>query len=80
MFSSGFLDYPYLKCEPWAAAWVLPGSWLDCRYLRHQPDPLNQNLYFGKIARASLIGQWLRILLSMQGTRVRFLVQEAPAC
>ena len=46
MFSSGFLDYPYLKCEPWAAACVLPGSWLDCRYLRHQPDPLNQNLFW----------------------------------
>ena len=30
--------------------------------------------------RASLVAQWLRIRLPMQGTRVRALVQEDPAC
>ena len=30
--------------------------------------------------RPSLVVQWLRILLSMQGTRVRALVQEDPTC
>ena len=30
--------------------------------------------------RASLVVQWLRILLAMQGTLVRFLVQEDPTC
>ena len=29
---------------------------------------------------ASLVAQWLRILLPMQGTRVRFLVREDPTC
>ncbi|KAJ8788542.1 hypothetical protein J1605_005273 [Eschrichtius robustus] len=30
--------------------------------------------------RASLVVQWLRILLPMQGTRVRALVREDPTC
>ena len=30
--------------------------------------------------RASLVVQWLRILLPMQGTRVRALVREYPTC
>ena len=30
--------------------------------------------------RASLVAQWLRIRLPMQGTRVRALVQEDPTC
>ena len=30
--------------------------------------------------RASLVAQWLGILLPMQGTRVRALVQEDPTC
>ena len=29
---------------------------------------------------ASLVAQWLKILLPMQGTRVRALVQEDPTC
>ena len=32
------------------------------------------------IIRASLVAQWLRICLPMQGTRVRALVQEDPTC
>ena len=30
--------------------------------------------------RASLVAQWLRIRLPMQGTRVRAMVQEDPTC
>ena len=33
-----------------------------------------------RIARASLVAQWLRICLLMQGTRVRVLVWEIPTC
>ena len=33
-----------------------------------------------KGARASLVVQWLRIRLPMQGTRVRALVREDPTC
>ena len=32
------------------------------------------------IMRASLVAQWLRICLPMQGTRVRALVWEDPTC
>ena len=32
------------------------------------------------ISRASLVAQWLRIRLPMQGTRVRGLVWEDPTC
>ena len=32
------------------------------------------------INRASLVAQWLRILLPMQSTRVRALVWEDPTC
>ena len=32
------------------------------------------------LPRASLVAQWLRICLPMQGTRVRALVWEDPTC
>ena len=32
------------------------------------------------LQRASLVAQWLRICLPMQGTRVRALVWEDPTC
>ena len=33
-----------------------------------------------RIVGTSLVAQWLRIRLPMQGTRVRALVQEDPTC
>ena len=36
--------------------------------------------YTQKQYRASLVVQWLRICLPMQGTRVRALVWEDPIC
>ena len=33
-----------------------------------------------KTTRASLVAQWLRVCLPMQGTRVRALVWEDPTC
>ena len=35
---------------------------------------------FYKESRASLVAQWLRVCLPMQGTRVRALVWEDPTC
>ena len=35
---------------------------------------------FKGLCRTSLVAQWLRIRLPMQGTRVRALVQEDPTC
>ena len=40
-----------------------------------------QKINVGKdVERASLVAQWLRICLLMQGTRVRALVWEDPTC
>ena len=33
-----------------------------------------------RLPRASLVVQWLRIRLPLQGTRVRALVREDPTC
>ena len=41
---------------------------------------LTQMLLLLKFSRASLVAQWLRICLPMQGTRVRALVWEDPTC
>ena len=44
---------------------------------QYQKNPTTQ---FKKWAGASLVAQWLRIRLPMQGTRVRVLVREDPTC
>ena len=49
----------------------LPGVlfWNQCLHLKDQRPP-----------GASLVAQWLRICLPMQGTQVRALVREDPTC
>ena len=42
--------------------------------------PEAQTMEFKSSHRASLVVQWLRIRLPMQGTRVRALVWEDPTC
>ena len=43
--------------------------------------PIFYNQKIGVVARgASLVVQWLRICLPMQGTQVRSLVREDPRC
>ena len=37
-------------------------------------------VHIKKIFRASLVAQWLRICLPMQGTQVRALTREDPTC
>ena len=44
-------------------------------YFSKENQPLKSNLF-----RASLVAQWLRVCLLMQGTRVRALVWEDPTC
>ena len=36
--------------------------------------------FYQTFSGASLVAQWLRVCLPMQGTRVRALVQEDPTC
>ena len=43
-------------------------------------NPNLKILYKNKRPGASLVEQWLRIRLPMQGTRVRVLVWEDPTC
>ena len=50
----------------------------DSQPLRHQESP--HELLLIRTSGASLVAQWLRISLPMQGTRVRALVQEDPTC
>ena len=40
----------------------------------------NEIILFKRLFRASLVAQWLRICLPVQGTRVRALVWEDPTC
>ena len=56
-----------------------------CMTLCHVPYPNpgpgpNKLLFIKTIGWTSLVAQWLRIHLPMQGTRVRALVQEDPTC
>ena len=37
-------------------------------------------IHLKEVPRASLVAQWLRIRLPMQGTRVQALVREDPTC
>ena len=48
----------------------------------HRPRKIiiNAPFPFKKFNRASLVAQWLRVCLPMQGTRVRALVWEDPTC
>ena len=62
--------------------WLVVSSILQCW---HHSEWANTRRLFSKFnslksARASLVAQWLRICLPMQGTRVRALVWEDPIC
>ena len=46
-------------------------------FLENHPSNFGFKIYQ---PRASLVAQWLRICLPMQGTRVRALVWEDPTC
>ena len=47
---------------------------------KHDPVLRKKETQLQQILRASLVAQWLRICLPMQGTRVRALVWEDPTC
>ena len=63
-----------------ASRWVGPSAWsiwfkdLEVQGTSSGLNGLEEQL------RASLVAQWLRICLLMQGTRVRALVWEDPTC
>ena len=61
-------------------------TWLCTFFKTHQTLHLKwkhfvvYKFYYKTHFRASLVAQWLRIRLPMQGTRVRALVREDPTC
>ena len=63
----------YLEAEAGFQLSVDPGPLWD--HGGHLPDARSRTSL-----RASLVAQWLRICLLMQGTRVRALVWEDPTC
>ena len=48
--------------------------------MRYHLTPVRMAIIIKSTNRASLVAQWLRICLPMQGTRVRALVWEDPTC
>ena len=53
----------------------------SCYCLKGVPEENNkEEVVCKKTNGASLVAQWLRIHLPMQGTRVRALVREDPTC
>ena len=48
--------------------------------MRYHLTPVRMAIIKKSTNRASLVAQWLRICLPMQGTRVRALVWEDPTC
>ena len=48
--------------------------------LSSPPIPTTTKYTLKKVARASLVAQWLRICLPMQGSRAQALVREDPTC
>ena len=59
----------------WLCPWLLPIT------LCHTGSKGAEHFLFRKVlSRASLVAQWLRIRLPMQGTQVRALVREDPTC
>ena len=57
--------------------WDLPGPGLEPVSPALSP---RTNFKYKTIQGASLVAQWLRICLLLQGTRVRALVREDPTC
>ena len=51
----------------------------DVTYMWNLKNSTNELIYKTE-TRASLVAQWLRVCLPMQGTRVRALVWEDPTC
>ena len=50
----------------------------DVKFLTVKDEPVHMFFKWMMVGGASLVAQWLRVCLPMQGTRVRALVWEDP--
>ena len=79
------LTHGEVEFVPLSSYFLEIGSWIQ-RLGQTQVQSLYQNYKFSCVFsseshnRPSLVAQWLRIHLSMQGTRVQTLVREDPTC
>ena len=69
------LSWIYMLCSRRGRSPSLP-----CRDPARGLALLDRSYYLICMIGTSLVAQWLRIRLPMQGTQVRALVQEAPTC
>ena len=65
-------------CTAGSEGSILVGELRSC--MLHSAAKKNKNKIFFKMEGSSLMVQWLRIHLPMQGTGVQSLVQEDPTC
>ena len=85
-FSIGIFIFFLLafKCSFCMLATIPLSVFMYCRYVCHVCSSLNSffwcHLSIKSAYWASLVAQWLRILLPMQGTQVWALVWEDPTC
>ena len=64
----------------WTWVWVNSGSWWWTGKPVKESDTTERLNWTEVSPRTSLLAQWIRSCLPMQGTWVQFLVQEDPTC
>ena len=80
--SSGMAVAAHFRCRNWCLEHGTQGrkQGLSNSLKTMALNPSAGYFYLKRLSRASLVAQWLRICLLMQGTRVRALVWEDPTC
>ena len=65
---------------PWPPWHYLIITWVPSDSLINIDGKLQREVTRRPLSKASLVVQWLRICLPVQGTQIRSLVQEDPIC
>ena len=75
-------EFGVIRCKLLYIGWINNKFLLYStgKYIQYPVINHNGKEYFKKVLGASLVVQWLRVCLPVQGTRVRALVREDPIC